>query len=147
MNGYLKLDIKLHKVKFSELWHNPPKKNTQQTLRDFFLNNPNTALRALYSINKDLFRGDVEHMSVMEPEAKELDNIRNHIEHKNIKIVSGEGSGESAEKGFTYTIGYNSFEKKTMKMLKLVRASIMYTSFAIQFEENRRAEMCKKSVS
>ncbi|QSB27684.1 LA2681 family HEPN domain-containing protein [Flavobacterium sp. CLA17] len=77
--------------------------------------------------------------NLLEPEAKELSTIRNFIEHKSFKLIEFGTSGIS-EDGFTYNIQRSVFVNKTFKLMKTIRASIIYTSLMISMEENKKAK-------
>jgi hypothetical protein len=97
------------------------------------------ALRGLYWLSKDLFNADDEdaHSTVLEPEAQELAEIRNHIEHKSFKVVQYGTWGGDDEDEYTFNIDRGKFELKTLKLMRLIRAAIIYTSLAIHHEERR----------
>jgi len=137
LNDYLQLAIPQEKVYFKSLWYN----NNKKELRDFFKTSNNWALRGLYWLSKDIFEKGDDFNNVIEPEAKELDVLRNHIEHKALKIISTsiKSSFEyQEEKDIAYTITREEFEKKTLKLLSLVRSALIYLSLAINQEEQKR---------
>ncbi|TCK80905.1 LA2681 family HEPN domain-containing protein [Albibacterium bauzanense] len=131
LNDYLKVGMPRNRTSFRGLWH---ENNRDRSLRNIFMGNRNLALRGLYWLSKDLFDKDDAHVEAIEPEAKELSEIRNHIEHKSFKIKQYGNWGED-EDNFTFSIGRAKFEQKTFKQLRLIRAAIIYTSLAIHHEE------------
>ena len=137
LNEYLQLGIQSHRVSFKSLWYSNPR---QMELRSFFLNSDNWALRGLYWLSKDLYEKENDFDSVLEPDAKEIADLRNFIEHKGLKIVSDyriPGIYDE-DKDISYTISRTEFERKSMNILKLTRAAIMYLSLAIFHEENKK---------
>lgn len=133
LNDYLEVGVPMNQTSFKVLWHEDRK---GEKLRKQFVGSSNSALKALYWLSKDLFDKDAT-QEVIEPDAKELADIRNHIEHKSFKIKMYGNWGE-IEDNFTYCIGRREFENKTLKQLKLVRSAIIYTSLAIHHEEGLR---------
>ena len=93
-------------------------------------------MRGLFWLYKDFFEKEELH-SYLEPEAKELSTIRNFIEHKSFKIIEF-GNSEISEDGFTYIIDRDSFIEKTFRLMKSIRAAIIYTSLFINIEENKK---------
>lgn len=102
------------------------------------------ALRGLFWLSKDLYEKEPGFREAIEPDAQELSEIRNHIEHKYFKLHSELmfGSDDLAPLGLAdplaYSMFYLDFEEKTLRLLKMVRASIIYLSTAIHLEEKRR---------
>ncbi|MBL7800992.1 MAG: hypothetical protein JNL95_09740 [Chitinophagales bacterium] len=137
LNDYLKLNIPLHLVNFKSIWH----LNKSKTLKPIFQNSDNWALRGLYWLSKDIYEKDFDYDKIMEPDAMELSIIRNHLEHKCLKILGSKELYETlynTSDDISYTIERTEFEAKTMKLLNLVRASIIYLSIAIDHEEKKK---------
>lgn len=135
LNDYLELQIELSKVSFRGLWY-----TNKQQLRPFFEKSDNWALRGLYWLSKDLYEKEMDFDAVLEPDAKEVAIIRNYIEHKGFKIVSDQPPlfASFKEPDISYTISRKKFEQKTMKLLKLTRAAIIYVSVALAHEEKKK---------
>jgi len=135
LNIYLKLENAPSKVSFRKIWFKNLYKN--QGLNEIVSNSDNWALRGLFWLSKDLYEKDFD--VIIEPEAKELANIRNYIEHKSFKIVDS-FNPEWSQETETYEIDRELFEDKTFKILKLSRSALMYLSFLIYEEESKRQE-------
>ena len=137
INYYFDLGISEDKVNFRTLWY--VKKNNIYDVREDIKNKENWPLRGLYWLSKDIFEKDIDIISVIEPDAKEINTIRNHIEHKYLKIHEFEYSESTAKDMFYDNLSYHisrlSFENKTLKLIKLVRAAIIYLSLSIHVEE------------
>ena len=133
LNLYLGLENIPSKVSFRKIWFKNLYKN--QGLNEIVSNSENWALRGLFWLSKDLYEKDFD--VIIEPEAKELANIRNYIEHKSFKIVDSFNSKWTQETE-TYEIDRGLFEDKTFKILKLSRSALMYLSFLIYEEESKR---------
>ena len=82
----------------------------------------------------------------MEPAASRLSDVRNHVEHKYLKVHDCPWSGPVAQDKRTaltdtlaYSIRRDELAERGMMMLRLVRAALIYLSLSIQVEERRRA--------
>lgn len=132
INSYLKLGYQSYEVNYRKIWYTRGKPNS------IIMDSQNWALRGLFWLYKDFFEKEELH-SYLEPEAKELSTIRNFIEHKSFKIVEF-GNSEISKDGFTYIIDRGSFIEKTFKLMKTIRAAIIYTSLFINIEENKKED-------
>lgn len=137
INDYLSLGLKPSQVSFRSFWSLYDKKTQTYILNNKITETKNWAFRGLYWLSKDLYEKNEEFFSPIEPEAKELAQIRNFIEHKSFKIIE---SGESGifDDGLTFVIKRNEFEQKTLKLIKLIRASMIYLSLGINLEEKKK---------
>lgn len=127
------------RVDFRTVWKNS---NNHKELNPKLNGLSNLALRGLYFINKDLFApwDNKSFITVVEPEAVEINEIRNHLEHKfiNIKIlnVSEYDTLDSREK-IKY-ITRDDLESKTLHLARLVREAMLCLSFAVHIEEKKK---------
>ncbi|PZR29163.1 MAG: hypothetical protein DI535_03880 [Citrobacter freundii] len=135
LNDYLRLQIDLNRVSFRSLWF-----DNRKQLRQFFATSDNWALRGLFWLSKDLYEKDMDFDLLLEEDAKEISLIRNFIEHKGFKLLSDMYIPIYAfsEPDISYSITRSSFEQKTLKLLKLTRAAIMYTAIAVSHEERKK---------
>ena len=113
-------------------------------------------LRGLYWISRDLF--DPSFKRSTSPDARELADIRNHIDHKYLKVheifLGKPGLQQKDPNDFlvdtlAYSIGRSDFEDKALRLLKLSRAAIIHLTLAMDFEEKRRrrASRSKKPMA
>lgn len=130
INSYFKLELKPFDISFKKIWLEKNKLNP--IIEDI----QNWGFRGLYWLSKDFLEKDELH-DLLESEAKELSTIRNFIEHKSFKLIEFGTTGVS-EDGFTYNIQRSVFVDKTFKLMKTIRASIIYTSLMISIEENKK---------
>ena len=146
LNQYMALSIPKKKVSFSTFWYVDQKR--KEGLKQKFTNLDNWPLRGLFWLSKDLFEDKPGFKNSIEPDAQELNKIRNHLEHKYIKIHENLWSGPEKRKntnlpGFNDALAFSiyreDFEIKTLRLLKMVRASMIYLSLAIHVEEKRKA--------
>lgn len=135
LNHYLAIGEKAAAVDFRRIW-----KQKDGTLRPAFEGNRNLPFRGLYWLSKDLFeeRGDV-----LEPDVRALKELRNHLEHRYVKVhefppaVGLRGYDPFADT-LAMSIGRRDFQDKTVRVLKLARAALIYLSLGMHVEEERR---------
>lgn len=146
LNHYLTLSIPERRVKFRTLWY--ASQARKAGLRPEFECCRNWPLRGLFWLSKDLFEEAPGFKEALEPDAQQLWEIRNHLVHKYLKLHSGEWTGRRADEndlfpGLTDNLAYSlhrrDFEAKTLRLLKMARAALIYLSLAVHSEERRRA--------
>jgi hypothetical protein len=162
LNYYLKLGINEKDVYFKKIWFSQkringeskrPKRKVLQ-LRDNLTQKNNLPLLGLFWISKDLFEEDIRFKDALEPDAKEWYQIRNHLEHKFLKLqlFNDESYHHSnlffgeINKSLTYSLGIHDFERKTLKLIKTVRAALIYLVLAMQYEEFERKQLKEKEI-
>jgi hypothetical protein len=156
LRKYLDLDISERNISFRKIWY--VKTGRRDLLREDFYHKENLPLRGLFWLSKDFYE-DYEKKDAfrdsIEPEAKDLREIRNHLEHKYLKLHLPEWSrpdeGEFCSIGLIDSLAHSlyrsDFEVKTLKLLKLARSALIYLTLAVQCEElKRRAEKCPDSM-
>lgn len=144
LNAYLALSIPERQVSFRSFWYN--RQDRKRGLRPEFEACENWPLRGLFWLSKDLFENTPDFRECLEPDAQALDVIRNHAEHKYLKlhdeIWGGPDEKMQAFGGQSDTLAFSTyrsdFERKTMRLLKMTRASLVYLSLAIHAEERNR---------
>lgn len=143
LNAYLKLGIGEREVSFIKLWFVDGKQ--KKGLKPEFLRPSNWLLRGLYWLSKDLFEQDQDAVAAMEPAAQALKKIRDHLEHKYLKLLGGtvaERVVDGVVDTLAHTISRRDFEQKNLHLAKLSRAALIYLSLAVHREESeRRAEL------
>ena len=137
LNDYLNLGFKPENVSFRNIWNVYDKQTKTYELNPNVIQTQNWALRGLYWLSRDLFYKKAEFSSTIEPDAQKLAQIRNFIEHKSFKIID---LGHSAiqDNGLTYSIERSEFETKTINLMKLIRAGMIYLSLGINLEERKK---------
>jgi hypothetical protein len=145
LNDYLELKIPERAISFRSVWYEGQRK--KDGLRQDFVACENLPLRGLFWLSKDLYENKQGFREAIEPVARELAEIRNHLEHKYLKLHSewaGVPSPDArAELPFltdslAHSLCRDDFEDKTMHLLKMARAALIYLSLAVHSEENRR---------
>ncbi len=140
VNEYLNLNIPEKKISFKTIWYED--QNKKKGLRKEFVNFKNWPLRGLFWLAKDLSENRQEFRESMEPDAKDVVSIRNHIEHKYMTISEYDTSDltdfitHSQKK--MYRTDRDSFYLKTLKLFKLVRAALIYLSLGVHIEERKK---------
>jgi hypothetical protein len=145
LTEYFDLDIKT-KVYFRNLWYWNEDYNND--LKEEFKKKTNWPLRGLFWLSKDLL-SEEGFEEAIDPEARKIATIRNHLEHKYLKMHVELWRGEtSKEKDYSlnlkdslaYSLYRKVFESKTLKLIKLARAALIYLSLAVHREEQVRGE-------
>lgn len=143
LNDYLQLGMREDRVTFRNLWYDHGEQ--QRGLRPDFQRRKSLPLRALYWLAKDLAPNE-DVTGTLDPDAQHLALIRNHLEHKFLKLHK-EGfhgpartiaTGDLADT-LSLHLHEHAFEKKTLRILRLARAAIIYLVLAIHREEQERA--------
>jgi len=148
LTHYLRLSLgEKEKVYFRTLWYVSSKRD--RGLRPEFQQRQNWALRGLFWLSKDLFEDKPGFKKSIEPDAQELHDIRNHLEHKYLKLHEELWPGppsdnDVASLALADTLAYSKyrrdFEGKTLRLIKMTRAALIYLSLAIYCEEQLRAK-------
>lgn len=144
VNHYFALQVAEHSVSFRTIWYTDQKK-----AKGIRIDLPieNMALRGLFWLAKDLSENHPGFIHALEPDARQVAQIRNNLEHKYLKVhefgispprSSIEGDGVDAHTKLAYSVSRTEFERMTLRLLKTVRCALIYTTFAIRLEETRR---------
>lgn len=138
LNQYFKLGIADRDVSFRSVWR---EKRSEQ-LREPLANSRNWPLRGLYWLSKDLFEKGVR--DTTEPDARNLADLRNHLEHKYVKVLEISLPDHLLDRNFhdtsAYHIDQEELERKTLRLLQLARSALVYLAMAMHIEERRRDE-------
>ena len=132
LNDYMNVELRVSRVNFRNIWGKFEKKKF--SLYPCFSNSENWPLRGLYYLSKDLF--DSNFSEVADPEARELSEIRNRAEHRYLGIQEYDTLVNNSE--YLRHISFDDFEKKSIKILSMVREALIYLSLAMHQEEQTR---------
>jgi len=144
LNHYLGLGIPERQVTFRTLWYE--KRAGQKTLRPAFASMRNWPLRGLFWLSKDIYEAGFR--DSIQPEARELADIRNHLEHKYLKVHDQMWSGppspeDKVGRALADTLAHSIYRAdltaRGLTMLKTARAALIYLSLGVHWEERRRA--------
>jgi len=145
LNHYLGLGIKPRQVSFRSLWYE--KGRSENGIRAFFEQRRNHPLRGMFWLAKDLFEEGFQ--AALEPDARELKTMRDRLEHRYLKLHEGLAPG--GETGVSidpiaYSVSDVHFERRTERLLKMVRAAMIYLSLGVHMEEHQRRADLDPSV-
>jgi tetratricopeptide (TPR) repeat protein len=139
LNEYLSLGIKQNQVSFRTFWYE--NRDRKKGLRSEFTNKENWALRGLFWLSKDLYEDEEMFRVSIEPDAQELAVIRNHLEHKYLKVHEfGKPVGMFVEDLLAFSIGRKEISSKTLQVLKMARSSLIYLVLSVNKEEQERSK-------
>jgi hypothetical protein len=145
LNHYLGLGIPEKRVSFRGLWYN--KQERKQGIRSEFASRRDWPLRGLYWLSKDLFEDQVGFRTSLDLDAQNLAEIRNHLEHKYLKLHGSCWSGPpdssspilmGLSDSLAYSLRREEFGRNAMKVLRLARAALIYLSLSVHREERLR---------
>jgi hypothetical protein len=96
--------------------------------------------RGLFWLSKDFF--DPELKASAEPDAQELYDIRNRLEHSYLKIIEMTPREPRKDDPFhdrlAFSVQRDDFIRKTLRLMKLARAALIYLVLGMHGEEERR---------
>jgi hypothetical protein len=148
LNRYLQLGVSEKKINFRTIWREKETGPVRPQL-DVSRNWP---FRGLYWLSKDLFEPDFKELT--EPDARALADLRNHLEHKYVK-VHPMGAPKPARRGkeldpffddFAHSVSRDDLERKTLRLLKLARSALIYLALGMHREERRRRSKADPDV-
>jgi tetratricopeptide (TPR) repeat protein len=145
LNHYLSLGINEKSVYFRTLWY--AQMTPKRVLRPDFLQYENLPLRGLYWLAQDLAPPDDADMETLNPDAQHLATIRNHLEHKFLKLhTEGPFPTPRLDDPLTFSLTRHAFEQKCRRVLRLSRAAIIHLILAVHREERLREEKRPKDM-
>ncbi|HET9639597.1 MAG TPA: LA2681 family HEPN domain-containing protein [Allosphingosinicella sp.] len=144
INSYWSVGHKPTQVSFRSVWYEVKGKPPKPLLTQFSLLQ-NWPLRGLFWLSKDIFEEQAR--QALEPEARDLADLRNHLEHKYLQLHEGWAwRAEHAHKlelssdGLRISLSRDDFAEKAMLVMKKARAALIYLSLAVEQEERRRGQ-------
>ena len=146
LNHYLALGIPKRRVGFRSFWYAGQER--QRGLRPEFETCDNWPLRGLFWLSKDLYENTPEFRECLEPDAQELDVVRNHVEHKYLKLHENLWAGPSDEgtvfgvrpDTLAFSVYRSHFTAKALRLLEITRAALIYLTLTIHAEEKKREQ-------
>jgi tetratricopeptide (TPR) repeat protein len=143
LNHYMKLGHAEKSVSFANVWR--ARIDSPKSIHPVLEKAQNGYLRGLYGISRDLF--DDTFTDVADPDAKALHELRLNLEHRYLKVhMMGPGrpgrqpyTGDLFVDTLAYSVSRDDLERRTLRLLKLVRAALIYLSLGMHWEERRRA--------
>jgi tetratricopeptide (TPR) repeat protein len=138
---YMNLPMQPRQVSFRSIWRESNKKDAP--IRKEFDDSENLPFRGLYWLSKDILNEDFQ--DTTEPDARELYEIRNHLEHKYLKthsemlgVIRTSEDAVQRTDNWAHSIYEGDLVAKTLRLLKLTRAAMIYLSLGMHREEQRR---------
>ena len=142
INDYFKVGLNPYDATFRRVWSQKVKGGKNE-LRDVFKDRKNWPLRGLFYLSKDIF--DDEFSELAEPDAQELAKIRNYAEHRFITLQAYSANVKPDE--YRFAITTDKFADKTLRVLKMARACLIYLSLAMLVEEEEKEKNNKDRIS
>ena len=135
---YLALGVSKNHVSFRTIW----REKENGPVRDRFAKSENWPLRGLFWLSKDLFEEDMRDST--EPEARALAGLRNHLEHKYVKVhemlLPPMSIDDPLRDTLAHAITRSDLERRTLRLMQLVRSALIYLSLGMHLEERKRAK-------
>ena len=129
LNDYFSIGMKSREVSFRKIWGNP-------RLHTTFDGNQNWPLRGLYYLSQDLF--DEELSTAATPDARELASLRNYLEHRFVTLQHYDAGLVNSDTHLYITA--DRFFAKTIRIMRMARAALIYLSLAMYREEAIRSK-------
>ncbi|MGJ4748593.1 LA2681 family HEPN domain-containing protein, partial [Leptospira sp. SA-E8] len=109
-----------------------------------FDNAENLPFRGLFWLTKDFFDSDLK--DTTEPDARACHDLRNHLEHKYLKLHSmlmpetalTSGYFDLFKDDLAHSLTLAELEQRTLRILKLARSALIYLLLGMHQEECRR---------
>jgi len=139
---YLELEAQMtskisKKVYFRNIWNYDFDDNGMIAAN--FDNKKNWPMKGLYWISRDIFENNEKFIKALEPDAAEMNRLRNAIEHKYLKVFPNMNFKEIKEDHKIDTLAkkitIEDLKTKTIKLLKLSREALIYLSLSVNQEE------------
>lgn len=142
INDYWKLSLPVRRITFQSIWYSDPR--TKSKIAEQFLTSNNWPLRGLFWLSKDFYHNSTPNRAV-DPDAKILHEIRNHIAHKYLRVHDHMLYGAADERvrlghDLSFPVSDTELIEQSIKLLKLVRSTLTYLSAAVAHEENLKTK-------
>jgi hypothetical protein len=144
LNYYLGLGIQARGVSFRSFWYQS--ENAKKPVKTEIERRKNWALRGMHWMAKDLYDSRSEFRDPIEPDARDIDDTRNHAEHKFLavhddvwpELAAFRRPPEALPDGAYYAIGRVELNARTLRLMKLARSALIYLAYAIHIQEIRK---------
>lgn len=149
LNHYLKLGHPPRSISFKTIWYE--KRDRHRGISPAIESLGNYLLRGLFWLSKDLSEGRSGFADAIEPDARDIEELRQHAEHRYLKVhmyppreVPDDPGMSSLQDSLARSVTRMDLERRVMRMLSLARAAMIYLSAAVHVEEARRASLRPK---
>ena len=140
LNDFLRLGVPDHRVGFRTLWYE--KQDPKRGVRADLLDRPNGPLVALFWVSKDLYEKRPGFLEALDPAAQRLAEIRNHIEHRYLKVHAIDPSVAAAHPDLrdrlAYSVSRSDLESHAVHLAWTARSALVYLAVAMHAEERTR---------
>lgn len=137
IDHYWQLDKIVDRINFKNVWMAEGKSRLHDRLKAY----PNWPLRGLYWLSKELFDDQLKQTTA--PDARELHDIRNALEHKYLQVHEGWAWDmmliPPSPDGLGLSIESDLLEIKALRVMKIARAALIQLALAIGVEERNKA--------
>jgi hypothetical protein len=144
LNKYLGLGIDERRVNLNTVWFTggrPDQAKPNDNLNPSLVDTDNWPLRGLFWLARDI-RDPGALRDPIDPDAQELKEVRDHLEHKYLKVHDPYvpvSLPEGLRDQYARSVDRTAFVAKTLKLLRLAQSASTYLSLGIHREERRRA--------
>ncbi|WP_243315345.1 LA2681 family HEPN domain-containing protein [Geothrix paludis] len=147
INEYWQLHLPPKRIDFYKIWNIKGKAE----LAEPFSSSTNWPLRGLYWLSKDLYYQSSPTRSI-NPDAKILHDIRNHIAHKYLKVHDQfffypNDNPDIHPNERSYPISSSQFVAQTINLLKLTRSALIYLAAAVKHEEHHKKRNSNRGLT
>jgi len=136
VDHYWKLGKIADHINFKNVWMVEGKPQLLGRFKDY----PNWPLRGLFWLSKELFDDHLKRTTG--PDARELHDIRNALEHKFLQVHEGWARPfmrvVPSSEGLGFSIDSDLLEAKALRVMKIARSALIQLSLAIGVEERAR---------
>lgn len=156
INEYWSLGMQENSINFQSIWFEGRTKGKPKVLRACFQCRQNLPLRGLYWLSKDFVESEKDSVvwgETMEPDAYKLRTIRNHLEHKYLKVhddlwsYADRSDNALFDDQWAFHLSMQELNEKTIRILKMARAGLIYLSLAVHREENIRRSQVPDEIT
>lgn len=147
VNHYLDLGVRERSISFKTIWYT--KQDRERGLAPKVHLPYNEPLQGLFWLSKDLSEKRPGFAEAIEPDAQEIEDIRQHAEHRYLKLHEfgpppqlrpGDESLMGLRDTLARSLGRREFESKVLRIFKMARAGLVYLTFAVHVEEYHRSK-------
>ncbi len=149
LDSYMRLETPGGEPTFRSFWYEGQDRNAG--LREEFRVRKNWPLRGLFWLSKDVYEDKEGFTETIEPDAREVSELRHQIEKRYLKLHEDFYSGMPASDpeaplpnavadSLAYSMHRGEFEAKTLRLLKRTRSALMYLCMAVHYEEKLKAK-------
>lgn len=142
LNDFLSLGIKPSGINFRTLWYED--RNPKRGVRSDIADRKSGPLHALFWLGKDLFETRDGFIDALDPEAQRLGDLRNHLEHRYLKVLEYVPLHDDAETrslffdDLAHKITRQDLVERAVRLSQTARAAILYLALAMHIENVHR---------